>query len=104
MAQGIVLHGQAREEFLDAHGYYTEISPRLGSRFLSRFEATLAQILENPQRFPPGVLASRKAFMGDFPYHLHYLAQKNRIVVVALSHTKRRPGYWLNRIRKPSEA
>jgi hypothetical protein len=82
--------------------WYEERVAGLGDRFLAEVEAALARIDEMPllgppwlhRRIPEGV---RRMFVRLFPYPAVYLVEP-RIVVVAIAHTHRRPGYWVPRL------
>ncbi len=45
---------------------------------------------------PPGV---RRLGLRTFPYHLVYV-EDPRLVIVAVAHMSRRPGYWRQRLRQ----
>jgi hypothetical protein len=60
-------HGEARLEFLDSVAYYEAIQVGLGERFRQSVEAAVE------------------------------LAGANEIVIFAVAHFKRRPGYWKSR-------
>jgi hypothetical protein len=74
----------------------------LGERFLFEVEAAFARIDEKPltgppwkhRRLPEGV---RRMFLRSFPRSAVYIVEP-RIVVVALVHARRRPGYWVERL------
>jgi hypothetical protein len=46
----------------------------------------------------PGVDA-RTWRVARFPYLVVYAHERERVVVLAIAHTKRRPGYWVERAR-----
>lgn len=35
-----------------------------------------------------------------FPYALIYMVLDSRVIVIAVAHTRREPGYWLSRISR----
>ena len=41
----------------------------------------------------------RRALLTRFPYAIVFLIMSEEIRVLAVAHAKRRPGYWLNRLR-----
>lgn len=47
----------------------------------------------------PGSARHRRRVMKKFPYILVYEVRDDAIEFVAIAHTKREPGYWLERIR-----
>ena len=57
-----------------------------------------------PESFPrlldvPEDLEIRRALLPRFPYALVFISTGVEIQVIAVAHTKRRPGYWLDRVR-----
>lgn len=60
----------------------------------------LAGQLEGPKlrlRARTGVL--RRVVMTRFPYDVVYLAFEREIVVIAIAHQRRKPGFWRRRLR-----
>ena len=41
----------------------------------------------------------RSKGVNGFPYRVVYFVAGEQLVVVAVAHTKRRPGYWRDRVR-----
>jgi len=35
-----------------------------------------------------------------FPYSMFYIVEREVVVIVAVAHHKRRPGYWILRLRR----
>jgi hypothetical protein len=47
--------------------------------------------------FPLADHGTRKFVLQRFPFNIFYLSRETEIVVVAVAHQKRRPGYWSSR-------
>ena len=92
------IHPEADAEFAEAVRYYAAIEPQLGVRFYREIERLIQDICAQPQRFfrfhPP----ARRALSPEFPYSVVYLEQPDHVWIVAVMHTKRRPGYWKKRL------
>jgi toxin ParE1/3/4 len=88
----------ARELAADVR-YYNERYAGRGQRFAEAVERTLSLIVEFPLAFPvlyaPDI---RSAKVARFPYRVVYVIVGSNIDVVAVAHTKRRPGYWRDRV------
>ncbi len=62
-------------------------------------------IAENPRVSSPWPggrardLKVRRFLMERFPFALPYLVLEELVVVLAVAHVRRRPGYWLQRAR-----
>lgn len=43
---------------------------------------------------------ARSLCVNDFPYTLFYLIEHEEIIIVAVAHHSRKPGYWMDRLRE----
>jgi plasmid stabilization system protein ParE len=89
----------ASDEFKEAVRWHEARRPGLGSESFDEVGATLATIEATPEI---GTTISadgqtRRALVGRFPYQVVYRLTPTEIVIVAIAHLKRRPGYWKNR-------
>lgn len=91
-------HPEADEEYAQAGEYYTGINSELGGRFYDEIERLVLDIRRQPQRFRLFDSRLRRHFSGVFPYALLYLDQPDRVLIIAVMHLKRRPGYWRKRL------
>ncbi len=92
------LHPEADAEFLEAVRHYAEISPDLGGRFYDEVVALLNEACHHPQRYRLFEAPVRRILGTVFPYGVLYVAQSDRVWIVAIMHLKRRPGYWKHRL------
>ena len=90
---------EAEDEFIEAARYYEGAAPGVGFRFIAEVHRCLGFVSEHPLAAPEkkGV---RKKLLNHFPYNLLYAVETDLIVVVAVAHQKRRPGYWRSRVKK----
>jgi len=86
----IKLHPHARAELRDARNWYFERSPLSVENALSRTQ-------QAPNTFPLDH-GTRKFVLQRFPFNIFYLTRQTEIVIVAVAHQKRRPGYWSDRV------
>lgn len=68
-----------------------------------RIEERLATILDMPDAAPlwPGLatpVVVRRALVQQFPFALAYIPRDDVVLIVAVAHWRRRPGYWLHRL------
>jgi plasmid stabilization system protein ParE len=101
----LVLHPDAVAEATAAGDWYESQRPGLGADFAGEVERAFEMISENPQTWPawPGFpigLGVRRFLLPRFPFALAYVVRADDVVVLAVAHTSRRPGYWLSRTRK----
>jgi hypothetical protein len=57
----------------------------------------LGLIADKPSLFPRYDEEHRFAMLVRFPYSLVYQSLPDRVQVIAVAHSRRRPGYWLGR-------
>jgi toxin ParE1/3/4 len=95
-----IFHHEADDEFQSAIEHYQGESLELGVRFYREVLVTLVRIQSHPKAWPRLRGSVRKSLVRDFPYKILYTTEGDRIFVVALMHTKRRPGYWAKRLTR----
>jgi plasmid stabilization system protein ParE len=93
------------DELAEAVLWYEARKQGLGSELLDEVQATLPIIGTRPRSFPrlqdiDATLEIRRALLARFPYALVFLVREDEVRVLAVAHAKRRPGYWLNRVRR----
>jgi plasmid stabilization system protein ParE len=97
------LHPEARAELRAAAIWYDERRPTLGDEFVAEVSIVLERIGEVPTSFPvwPGTSTApfsiRRAVVKRFPYVVAFEVHSEHSLVLAVSHAKRRPLYWLSR-------
>ncbi|MEM7810184.1 MAG: type II toxin-antitoxin system RelE/ParE family toxin [Planctomycetota bacterium] len=67
-------------------------------KFAGRIEDALNEIREYPTRYPLHLGAFRSRLVFGFRTHIVYVVTDYEILVVAIAHTSRRPGYWRDRV------
>ncbi len=90
-------HPAAREELRNARTWYEERSPLSALGFAQEVDRAIRQIVEAPARYPRAESGTRRFLLSRFPFTLFYRAGQSEIVVIAVAHQKRRPGYWAGR-------
>lgn len=93
----IVFDPDARSEFLIAVQYYEECQKGLGRRFRLGVESALDQIAKAPFRYRTIRAPFKRYLMHKFPYAVIYSIEPDHIRIIAVAHTKRKPGFWQNR-------
>jgi len=75
------------------------VSRRLGAELENEIDAVLETILQFPEAVPQwhNRPDRRVAVLDRFPFTVPYQIKRDEIVILALAHTSRRPGYWLRR-------
>ena len=60
--------------------------------------ARLREAGEHPKRYRIYDPPARRVLVADFPYAVLYVPRADYVLVVAIMHLKRRPGYWRSRL------
>lgn len=94
----VEFHPEAEAEFLSAARYYESQAENLGLDFISLVQATHQRVAEYPESGRPFGRRLRRVLVPKFPYGLLYRAEPQRILIVAVAHLHRRPGYWRSRL------
>jgi plasmid stabilization system protein ParE len=91
----------ANEEIEHGFLYYETQVPGLGFQFLDALEEAYRRILSNPEAWtlPPNTRGHRfhRCLLKRFPYGLIYSIKERRIIILAVMHLARKPGYWRKR-------
>lgn len=93
---------EARVETADSARFYRERDPDLGAALVAEVQARIDHALRFPEastRVPrtPGFHVRRLLFE-RFEYALVFVLLEDELVIVAVHHQHRRPGYWRPRL------
>ena len=80
--------------------FYEGCRPRLGEAFTDEIESILRRILEAPDHSPFLEKDVRRCLARRFPYGVLYTIETDYILIIAIMHCSRKPGYWRNRLPK----
>lgn len=99
-------HPEAALEFEEAVGFYAGRGRGLGQRFAQEVRTTIQRILATPDQWRVLEQDVRCRLVRVFPYSVLYTIEPNYILIIAVMHGKRQPGYWKHRLpsgpqRKP---
>jgi plasmid stabilization system protein ParE len=99
----LVFDHRASEEFDAAVDWYEERRVGLGDAFIDAVDRVANQIVEAPALASkcPGVdpsLNVRRVVLRRFPYAVVYLELEDQLLVLAVAHGHRKPGYWRERL------
>lgn len=93
-------HPEARVEYLEAISFYEERRPGLGAAFTVAIEAVIGRVLDSPTAWRVVEDDVRRCLARRFPFGVLYTVEQDAVLIVAIMHCSRRPGYW--RSRRPS--
>jgi toxin ParE1/3/4 len=94
----LVFHPALSSEIKASYDWYEDKANGLGDDFLSELELGFQAIIEYPDTWPVFTKCVRRFILSRFPYSILYQITPDKILVVAVMHNSRKPGYWLNRL------
>ena len=98
MAVQVVFHRLAAKEALAAEAWYDSRSAEVAERFRAAVLDAAQRIADDLGTHPVGASRFRYVRVHRFPYRLIYCLETQITArVVAVSHFRRRPGYWRRR-------
>jgi mRNA-degrading endonuclease RelE of RelBE toxin-antitoxin system len=94
----VVFHRLAAQEARAAESWYASRSPEAAVRFRAEVIAATQRISTEGVSHPIAATRFRYVRVHRFPYRLIFVPMSpEKVVVVAVSHHRRRAGYWRRR-------
>src|SRR5262249_40987999 len=96
------IHDEARTETREAAEWYERQRTGLGDEFLAELDEAFETINRTPQAFsrvatPRTGSEVRRYVVPRFPYSVFYEVRPDEVLILAVAHQRRRPGYWHQR-------
>lgn len=91
-------HPEALAEYEEAARYYADCQDGLELRFIAAVEQAIMQILEAPELWRILENDIRRCLTPIFPYAVLYSIETDFVLIIAIMHCHRAPGYWHDRI------
>jgi plasmid stabilization system protein ParE len=95
------IHELARREAAQATVWYAERNRSVARRFQDELLGGFSNAAASPLRYPSYLHGTRRALLQKFPYFIVFFDWQDEVYVVAVTHAKRRPGYWARRVQVP---
>lgn len=102
MSLGHRIRPLAEDEITESVGFYERRRVGLGWDFFAAVREAIARAADTPEscarlRSPPD-MTIRFVPVRGFPFKVVFLHEPEQVVVLAVAHDRRRPGYWRDRI------
>lgn len=91
MKYKLIIRTEAEAELLEAVKWYEDKALGLGANLLLNVEATLESISRIPEAYTPTYKSTRRALVRKYPFGIHYIIDKEKIIVLAIFHENRNP-------------
>jgi len=85
----LIIRPEAEAELLEAVKWYEDRVQGLGANLLLNIEATLESILRIPEAYTPEYKNTRRALVRKYPFGIHYIINKDKIIVLVIFHENR---------------
>ena len=93
----VEFHPEALAEFRAAAEYYEQRQTGLGERFANAVEMAVAHIAAAPESLRIIEDDVRRCLTKVFPYAVLYSIESDHVLILAVMHCRREPGFWRNR-------
>jgi plasmid stabilization system protein ParE len=91
-------HPEAKKEFREAILWYRDRNPNAATEFRVAVSGAVKEVAKTPHRWPKHLHGTRRFVLGRFPFSIVYLDAAEFVNIVAVAHSKRKPGYWKRRL------
>jgi plasmid stabilization system protein ParE len=92
------LHPLAWLEIEGGENWYRQRSPNASVEFIAEVSEAIKSIREAPNRWPRHLHGTRRFVLDRFPFSIVYINTDDLVSIVAVAHSKRKPGYWKVRL------
>lgn len=92
----------AQLELEESFDYYEARREGLGTEFVREVYRAIQRILKHPRAWAKLSERTRRCRTSRFPYGIIYEVrdEENVILIVAIAHLSRKPGYWQDRLKE----
>ena len=94
----VEFHPEARDELKGAVVWYKTQQASLGLRFRQAVDEAIRDAAQFPERHPLLEQDVRRHLVRGFPYSVLYAPEHDYVLILAVMHHHREPGYWRHRI------
>jgi len=93
----LIFHPDVSVEIKASYQWYEKQAKGLGEDFLAELQQSFGVITQYPNSWPPFGNNIRRFLLNKFPFSVIYSPSEKQILVLAVMHNKKRPGYWIKR-------
>lgn len=87
----------ARQDFDESFDWYAERNAEAAVGFAAALDEVIARIRDDSSRFATVGAGYRYCALKQYPFRVVFREESERVVIVAVAHAKRHPGYWKSR-------
>ncbi len=97
MSRRVLFRPEARTEYALAWQWYEDEREGLGAEMVGCVDATIASVARDPLLHLKVFGEVRRALVRRFPYAVFFVVDADTVLILAVAHAHREPGYWLER-------
>ena len=86
-------------EASEAAEWYATRDLDVAQAFLNELDRAILMITDAPATCASHLYGTRRLVLRRFPYAVVLLEKPHKVIIVAITHQKRKPGYWRSRSR-----
>ncbi len=87
-------HPDANAELESSANWYAKQSAAAARDFIVAVDVAVETVVSDPNRFAFVDERHQSCSVAKFPFQVVFRQSSNLILVIAVAHAKRRPGYW----------
>ena len=91
-------HPEAFEDYQQAADWYAQRGSPLALRFVEAVEDAILKVAEAPERWRIVEEDVHRCLTRVFPYGVLYTIEPEFVLIIAVMHCSREPGYWRRRL------
>jgi toxin ParE1/3/4 len=91
-------HPEAGEDFPESIRWYRARDIPISTEFRAEVATSIRTIADVPLRWPIYLYGARRFILQRFPFSVVYLDDPDLVTIIAIAHSKRKPGYWKERV------
>lgn len=97
MNYSIKFKSEVYDDIKIAYDWYEKQRIGLGEDFLFTLETSYSKIIKTPKLYQTIYGRVRRQLVSRFPYAIFFIVEEEKIIVIAVMHTKRNPSNWSKR-------
>ena len=94
----VEIHPEAVDEASAARRWYAERSSTAAQAFEAELDHAVFAIADAPSRWVRHIANTRRFVLQRFPFSVVYFELPGSVLILAVAHGNRRPGYWRTRL------
>ena len=91
-------HPEALEEYHQATVWYAQREQKVALQFVTAVEDAIQRVVDAPTRWRVIEEDIRRCLTRVFPFAILYTIENDYLLIVAVMHCSRKPGYWKHRL------